>query len=422
MPEQTIEQPTAETKTELVNPVIPEGMDLSKKIFNEAMEAEKPPAVVEEPAPAEEVLEKPPAEVQPDAPAPPVIEQPVSEAPEAKTTLPEELLTGKKEEPKVDEDIAAIDAMVLPKNAKPEQQASFAKLKESAKTTILAREATINELKSKTASTATKAEIEEAQERVKTAQARATELEQTIERLAFTESPRFKQLLSDETASLGSAKTYFEGTEINPEIIEVAARSTGSNRIKVLTDAGADANLIAAVSPYLAQYDSIQRSKASSIENWKTESAQFAEAQKVAGEQATAKRKADENKVWSDVFSKHESTLVPYRKFDKSDSWNARADELKTRAKQVFNGEDVGLEVVADVIAKGVAYDALDEVRVALTDEIRNLATENARLKAAKPTGGDTQGAPTSTNGAELTPVERQKNTFNTELAKAKGG
>src|SRR6266850_619790 len=185
------EPPTTETPV-LPNPVIPDGMDLSKKLFNEAMAEEKAEPTKVETSPA------------------------------AKAKLPEELITGKKPEVKVDDAIAEIDAMVLPKNAKPEQVASFAKLKEQSKKVIEEKLARINELETKTSDGATRAEIEAAQERVKTAETKTKELESTIERIAFTESPRFKQFLADESSTLTSAKAYFEGTEINPEIIEYA--------------------------------------------------------------------------------------------------------------------------------------------------------------------------------------------------------
>src|SRR5207249_3932261 len=105
---------------------------------------------------------------------------------------------------------------------------SFGKLKEYSEKIILEKLARINELETKTSDGAARAEIEAAQERVKMAETRAKELESTIERVAFMESPRFKQFVSDESATLTIAKSYFEGTEINPEIVEYAARTTGA--------------------------------------------------------------------------------------------------------------------------------------------------------------------------------------------------
>jgi hypothetical protein len=431
MPPETVDPP-AEIKTETVlpNPVIPEGMDLSKKFFNDAMAAEKPtasePEVVEKPeTPAEEV--KPGAQPEKTEKDPKFdqLSKDAGAVPTAPTTserskLPEELISGRKPEVKVDESIAEIDAMVLPKNAKPEQVASFAKLKEQSKKVIQEKLQRINELETKTSDGSTRAEIEAAQERVKTAEAKAKELESTIERLAYTESPKFKHFIVDESDTLKAAKSYFEGTEINPEIVEVAARSAGSQRIKVLTDAGADPNLVAAVAPYLAEYDAIQRKKVSALENWKTESTQWAESQRAQQEAAVTQRRASEDKIWDQVASKLKGEVAAFQKFDSHDDWNARGDTLMAEWKKVFNGEDVNLETVAEMIGYGVAFKAEHEIRMAVTEELNQKIKENERLKAAKPTGGATQGS--APNGAaELSPVDAAKKRFNDELAKARG-
>ncbi len=411
------EPPITETPV-LPNPVIPEGLDLSKKLFNEAMAAEKsetPEAqeTVEETKETKEVVK--PAE--PDSKQ----ETKVETSPASKAKLPEELITGKKPETKVDDAIAEIDAMVLPKNAKPEQVASFAKLKEQSKKVIQEKLTRINELESKTSEGATRAEIEAAQERVKTAEAKAKEYESTIERIAFTESPRFKQFIADETATLASAKSYFEGTEINPEIVEYAARVGGAQRIKILREAGLDAELIAAVQPYLAQFDNIQRYKSGALENWKNDSAQWAEQQKIQQQTELARRKDSEDKVWTQAVSEL-ADLVPYRKFEQNDPWNSRADELLQRAKTVYNGEGVDLKEVAVKLIKGEAYDALDEVRIALTEELNEKIKENERLKAAKPGAGNGQISTPSITDANLSTEERAKRAFNAEMQKVRGG
>ncbi len=412
MPADTVEHPI-ETKTELPNPVLPQGIEDSMKRFNDAMAAAKPAEPITEP----EAKPAPKEEPKPEKP-----ETPLEAAPAKKATLPQELISGEKSEPKIDEAISEIEAMALPATAKAESVASFAKLKEQSKKVIQEKLTRIAELESKTSDGSTKAEIEAAHNRAKAAEDKAKELESTIERLAFTESPKFKQFISEEMASLDGAKAYFEGTEVNPAIVDLAARTNGSQRIRVLKEAGADPELIAAVAPYLAQYDSIQRHKTASLENWKVESTQMAEAQKLQQETALNQRREAEDRIWNATMSRYENELIPYRKFEGNDPWNGRSDGLKSKAKLVFNGEGVSLETVADTIAKGVAYDALEEVRVALTEEIKKLATENAKLKAAKPTGGTTQGAAPGGNGEEkLSPTELAKKRFNEAMAVARG-
>jgi len=185
-------------------------VELSKSTFRDAMAAEKakqPQAIAENPD-IDATPTEPAVEPTPENPAEPAVTQtpPAADEP-AKSKVPEELLSGKKSEPKVDEALAAIDAMVLPKNAKPEQVASFGKLKEESKRIILEKQQRISELESKTSDAAPRAEIESANERVKAAETRARELESQLERVAFTESPKFKRFLDDEAATLASAKS-----------------------------------------------------------------------------------------------------------------------------------------------------------------------------------------------------------------------
>ena len=425
---------TLPTVPDLPNPVIPSDMEFSKSNFNAAMEAEKAdapstpsqPTQPETPPPSKPettpIVPEPKPDTEPEkGTTNDKVDEPKVEVPPAtRANLPEELITGKKPEPKVDEAIAELDAMVLPKNAKPEQVASFAKLKEQAKKVIEEKIGRINELESKTSEGASRHEIEALHERIKAEETRAKEFEQTIERLAFTESPRFKKFLNDEAETLTNAKSYFEGTEINPEIIEYAARVGGAQRIKILTEAGADPNLIGAVSPYLAEYDKIQRYKAGALENWKAEQSKWVEQNNAQQQAAAEQRKKAEDDVWTQTV--HElSDLVPLRKFDKNDSWNTRSDELIQRAKTVYNGEGVDLKTVAERLIKGEAYDALDEVRVALTEELQNVLKENARLKSAKPGASNGQAPASIGNDANLTEDQRRKQTFNREMGAARG-
>ncbi len=417
---------TLPTVDSLPNPVIMPDVQFSKDTFNAAMEAEKTkPAETETPEPTETPVFEPKPETKPEPEAEKgttddkKVETP-TETPAARANLPEELLTGKKTEPKVDDALSEIDAMVLPKNAKPEQVASFSKLKAEAKRIIEERTARISELETHSSNGASKAEIESAQERVKLAESKAAELEQTIERIAFTESPRFKQYINDEAATLANAKTYLEGTEIDPQVIEFAARVNGAKRIRVLQEAGADPNIIAAVSPYLAQFDNIQRYKTGALENWKAEQGQFLEQQKVVQQQQMEQRKKSEDDVWSTTV--HElKDLVPLLKFDKNDSWNTRADEILQRAKMVYNGEGVDLKTVAEKLVKGEAYDAMDELRITLTEELNKALAENAKLKSARPGASNGQSSTGISNDATLSPTEASKARFNRELAAARG-
>ncbi len=431
MPAQPIgELPTETLPTvELPNPVILPDMDFSKNNFNAQMEAAKTaPTETETPTetPTVEATPKPEAQPTPE-PAPEKgttddkVEIPTEVSPASRANLPEELLTGKKPEPQIDDAIQKIRDAKLPDNAKADAIKNFGELKKYAESIVQEKLARINELESKTSEGASRHEIEAASERVKAAEAKAKELESTIERIAFTESPKFKRFLNDESATLTSAKAYFEGTEINPEIVEYAARVGGAQRVKILREAGLDAELIASVQPYLAEFDKIQRYKQGALENWKVEAAQQSEAYKAQQTAQADQRRKAEDEVWSQVQTDL-SNLVPYRKFEKNESWNTRADELLSKAKTVYNGDGVDLKEVGTIIGKGMAYDALDEVRIALTDELNKVRGENTKLKSAKP--GASNGQVTVANGsdANLTEEQRRKRDFNVAMGAARGG
>lgn len=316
--------------------------------------------------------------------------------------------------------LAEIEAMTLPKNAKPEQVASFGKLKEAAKKSVAAAHARVAELEKKTSGkSATPAEIESAQARAKAAEDKAAQIEEEFARAAYESSPRFKaQFVEAEKAALDGAKTYLEGTEITPDTIDLAARASGQKRLQILRDAGADPEMIAAIVPQLSQFDSVQRGKAKALENWRTEAARNQEADSARDQAAKAKRAEQENRVWDDTLSK--ANLLPFRKSKEADAqeWNARADNDMAKAKQIFNGENVGLDEMAATIQKGVAYDAQQEVLDDLVERVKLLTTENAKLKSARPGGSSTVNGTSATTatGSDASP----SSIFNAELQKAR--
>lgn len=389
-------------------PQIPEShLEQSKAFFRQAMEdvKEKPQAISIEP-------ETPPAPA--DAPVPP-------ETP-PKSVIPDDIIAPPKDEPKPDEVIAAIDAMELPKGASKTQIASFASLREKAKERIESQKTKIAELEGKIGESSNKADIDAWQAKITAAEEKASKIEDEFSRTAYEQSPRFRtKFTAREASAIDGARKVLEGTEISPEIIEVAARLTGQKRREVLKGAGIEGDLLAEVAPYLVSYDAVQSDKKAALENWKGEAAQIAEEHRVKSEAARARKTAEDNKVWETVSRKID--LLPLRKSKENGEWNARAEELDARAKQIFNGEGVPLDTFAETIRKGVAYDAQDEVLQKMIEENQNLRAENTKLKSARPggtitVGGD--GKPQQQQG-KVNFEERAKSTFNEQLA-AVGG
>ena len=341
-----------------------------------------------------------------------------------KSAIPEDVISPAKDEPekeKPDEVIAAIDAMELPKGASKTQVASFGELRQKAKERIESQKSRIKELEEKIGQSSNKADIEALQSKITAAEEKASKIEEEFSRAAYEQSPRFRsKFVTREATALDGAKKVLEGTEVSPEIIEVAARLSGQKRREVLKNAGIEGDLLSEVVPYLVSYDSVQNDKKAALENWKGEAAQIAEENKAKSEVARVRKLAEENRVWETVSRKID--LLPLRKSKEDDRWNARAEELDARAKQIFNGEGVPLDAFAETIRKGVAYDAQDEVLQKVIEENTHLKAENAKLKSARPGGsitvGGDQGKP---DQSKMSFEEKAKATFNEQLA-AVGG
>lgn len=419
MPELEAAPPVAPPTDTLPNPVILPDVEFSMSTFKQEMEnaGAAPQTPAETPAVTDPAETPPAPETKPDEPAAPA-KDPLS--------VPDELIDGKPaERPQADADkaIAEIDAMVLPKNAKPEQVASFSKLKESAKKAIEEKLARITELEAKTTGTATAKEIEAAAARAEAAEKRAADLEETLNRTAFEKSPKFQAQFTDaETAAVEGAKSYLEGTEVNPNVIDLAARSSGAKRLQILRDAGVDAETLAAVAPHLAQYDSIQREKAKTLERWQ-ETAQSWQAEEAKKAEASQQQRvAEEDRVWSTVMSKAANDILPLRRVDGNIAWNEQAEKLSAKAKEIFNGSGTALDELASTIAQGVAYPVLNRVVTDLREQVKSLREENGKLKSARPGGSDISGVKPPDGGKEMTVEERAKATFNANLNAARGG
>jgi hypothetical protein len=390
-------------------------MSIFAKALQDAGGIETPPADPPDPTPPPVV--DPPAE--PSAPS-----APSSEAGGKKKSVPDDVIDpSKAASPKVHDAVAEIQAAELPKNAKKEQIDSFNKLKTKAAEHLQAALDRQAELEKKIGQgDASKTEMDELRKKLEAEHTRASEIEEQFNKVAFEKSPKFQaQYVEQEKTALDLAKSYLDGTDVKQDIIDLAAHATGRKRIEILRDAGVDDTIIAAITPHLANFDTIQRTKQNALANWKTESKNELEAQQARAAQDRQKRAEQENKVWDSIVSK--SDLLPLRTSQDNPEWNNRGEELRTRAKEIFNGNGADLPTYAETILKGVAYDVQQEVIDHLRTELQNARAENSKLKSAAPGGslsaGTNDGAPVDTS--KLSPDERAKSTFNQELAKARG-
>lgn len=340
--------------------------------FNEAS------AAVAEPA--ETALEKPVAQVKP-APA----ETKPAEEPE----FPTELMTGETPEP-VEEKDEELDAIQPSKKMGDESRANFDRLKGIAKTAKQEAARLAKELaaaKEKPAAAPDKG----AEEAVKAANARIAELEATLEKANFTFTPKYQKIVAEGEQAIADAKGYLAGTEIPEGIIDAAARATGSKRTAILKEAGMDAETIASVAPYLAQFDRSERERVASLEGSKGWREQQAAQESAMAAAQKARERAEEDQVYNAIGEQVAKAFEPFQIIPGREKWNAQVETLKAEAKEFFNGE-MPLEKMAEIAYYGVGAKVIHRMFHAQRAEVKALKQQVAKLTAAQPNGGDRLG------------------------------
>jgi hypothetical protein len=347
-----------------------------------------------------------------------------TQAPKQTSVLPDDILNPETKAPAKSESIAAIEAMELPDGAKPKARADFAKIKATAVEKLSQAESRIQELETKLSTATTTAEVEGLREKLKAAELKQAEIEDQWAKTSLETSPQFqRQFVAREKAELDSAKAYLEGTEVDPRIVEFAARNHGIKRLNILTEAGLEPSTIAAVEARLSNHDAIQREKNSAVENWRAQGAAWQEEAQRQQEAAQRNNSERQNKVWDTVLSKNVSSLLPLRE-SKDENWNSIRNEILAKAKDAFNGQGIPEPEIADRFQKGFAYDALAGIVDKLVEEIKSVKGENAKLRSAAPGGVITQTTTTSAtvDASKMNRTELSKSTFNQELGKVRGG
>lgn len=368
--------------------------------------ASKETAAKDEPSPAK----KDDAPAKKDEPA--KAKTPMEVAPAAK----------KDEPPAIEEELKTLIASEPPANASANSKANHAAMRKG----LERANSTIAELRTKLeAASKAPAAPAELEERIKLAEQAVKDREAELERVAFERSPRFQKFVKEGDAELASAKSYVEGlktedgAEINPNVIDLAARTAGAKRVAILTDSGMDASTIAAVTSHLARADAINRDREAAIENWKENNVQYTAEQTRAAEAKATQVKANEDKVFAEVGKKMAETLAPFQKVEGNDDWNTGVDQRLKEAQEFFDGKKP-LHETAQLIHEGIAgrvyKDAFEDLRTKYND----LVAENERTKASRP-GAAATSQETTTVNVKGDPMALAGDTFEQNRAKHQG-
>jgi hypothetical protein len=404
--EAVIEQPKTEHQSLTLG-----GDSFETKVSERKAAAEKPPAPPEK-------VEPPPKQVEPpdktEKAAPEKVEKAVPAKAPSKTPLdltPPE----KKAEPVVAAD-AEIDELLKsepPANASASSKANHAAMRKG----LEHANARIKELAGQVEKAKTVAVPADVQERLTAAETAVKERDALIERVAFQQSPRFQKFVTEGEAELTAAKSYLEGSEINPNVIDVAAHTKGAKRIALLTESGMEPNVVSAVLSNLTRADAINRDRDAAQENWKTTQSDWNAEQTKAQEAKAATAKSNEDKVFTEVGKKVAEDLAPFTTTKgENPEWDAGVDARFKEAQEYFDGKKP-LQDTSRLIYEGLAGRVYKDAFEDLRTKYNELVAETGRIKAARPgaASGKTDTTPAASTG---NPMKDAANTFNEMRAK----
>lgn len=307
-----------------------------------------------------------------------------------------------------------------PKEVKGAAREAFKKLQQAADLKIKTLSQQLADFEKKAKESSSDAgPSKEHQEALKSASDRAAALEQELERAAYERSPRFQRFGKDEAAELTAAKSYLEGTEVSPSAIEMAARASGAQRVKILRDAGMDAETISLVGTNLARADAIRRDRDESLSNWKASREQELAGQDAARAAAEQKQRAQEDAVFKEVGEKIRGSLEGFRRIEGNAKWNALVEKNEKDAADFFAGNK-SMQELAELAYQGVAATTTQMINAGLRKRLETALEENARLKAAQPGNGHASTQKPSDKAA--TDAEHYTAAFDSAMAQVKAG
>lgn len=249
------------------------------------------------------------------------------------------------------------------------------------KTKAAELEAKIKELESRPQTKGNDDKIAEYEKRMK-------DLENELGRSNFGNSPKIQAFASQEKLQVDAAKSYLDGDDAQQAAVETASNLTGQKRLRALVDSGMNSETVAAVSAHLARVDDIRAQKTAAMNNWQQEAKAFEQEQQTEKLRADQQRKEFEETVFKTVLDKSIPKLEGLQKVDGYEDWNQGVEGRIATIKRLYNGQ-ADLPEIAEVIAKGVAYDAKDQLYANLYGKYQTVAQELASLKAAANPKGD---------------------------------
>lgn len=334
--------------------------------------------------------QKPTEEPEKPVEAPPVEKK--AETPE----LPEEVFTGKHEDP----DKALLEE--APKG--PLKHENWAKLQAKAKEWQSKAQELEEKLKNPIVPDDFKNDLE-------ATKARLAEREAELERIAVERSPKFKELFTDKETHLRETyKSISKDLGIEEDQAEAIFNSKGKKRYELIDDLDVPQSAKADLTTMLRQKDELGTQRDNFLSKSREELHAWEESHKAENDARLAKLHEHETRIFESKLSELTKANPLLQKIEGNEKWNTVVEQNIAEAKRFFSGNITAEEAADYAIAGATAKQAFRMFEVA-RERLQAANEELSRLKAAAPTVEGSAGK-TTVDDSKLSIEERAKKTF----------
>lgn len=356
----------------------------------------------------------PPAAPEPEKPKPAETKPtPTANA----DAIPEQFLTGKKEEPKQEDEFETL------MKTEPQGQLKhddWKRYKSAVSRKIDALNAQIKEREEKLAAAEKRGVPEDIAKKLETYEKTLAEREAILERIAVQESPKFKEkFVSRETAIGERLKKHGTELGLDVEALDLALKSSPKRRAEILDQMDMGETARSSLAGLMNQFDLLQDEKSDFLSQSKEVHAKWQEEEKAAEAEKERQWSAQVEQVFHRVGEEMSEKLFAFQKVEGNPTWNGWVDEAKAEAKKYYSDSQLKYDEMAKVAYRAAASFLQDKIITALKERNDAVEKENASLKRSQP--GASGHVPHS-NGApddkHLTPEQRAMETWNRIVAR----
>lgn len=399
----------------LPNPVIPEGTS-TEALFN-AFTNQEPG----DPANLLAIPQQKQVTSQPDKTAPEnteVVTDKTVKADVKDDGIPDELIGGKKPEPKAEDDW---DKFVKEEPQGQIKHEHYKRQREIAQKRIDALAAQVQQAQEKLTAAEKRGVPEDILNRTKKLEDTLAEREAVLERIAVQESPKFKErYTAKEAAITQSLDKAAAEIGVDKEVLHQAMNSSLKRRAALLEEV--DPAYRGYIDGLMLQHDMLQQDKTQFLNQSREAQAQWQREQQEQMTRAEQERAAHEDKTFNAVLDEMGKKFAPFQEIEGNEQWNSQVRALREEAKKYFNGQ-VPLDELARAVVRGVGSPMQDKIISKQAERIKAMQEEIAALKTAQPgSNGHLPNADGKVDMSNMSADERARATWAQYVAPMNGG